>query len=250
MKTLNIIFVSIALLIAGMNVSFAQIAIRVDLCMPTYKTTCFDPIQLSRVSGLGLQFGVDYDIHVKNKFHITPGLYLSCRAALADASDEGTVGSELLQENFINVPIHTKWKFDVKPGKFAVYLFIGPTFSWAMSSRSYLDMAVSGYQIQGTYDYLDGRVDVEVPGFSDSVSDELNAILQKEFDAAGIRHNDFEGRLDWGIGLVFKDNYELVLIGYDFGLNNKYAGTHGDKYYMTCDNYYIGFRYRFGGKDR
>ena len=63
MKRLNIILVSIALLIAGMNISYAQVAIRTDIGIVGYKTTCFDPLQVSSTPGFGLQLGVDYDIH-------------------------------------------------------------------------------------------------------------------------------------------------------------------------------------------
>ena len=52
MKRLNIILVSIALLIAGMNTSFAQVAIRTELGVVGYKTTCFNSLQMSSTQGL------------------------------------------------------------------------------------------------------------------------------------------------------------------------------------------------------
>ena len=52
MKRLNIILVSITLLIAGMNISYAQVAIRADLGVVGYATTCFDPLQVSIAPGL------------------------------------------------------------------------------------------------------------------------------------------------------------------------------------------------------
>ena len=42
MKRLNIILVSIVLLIVGMNISYAQVAIGIDIGVVGYKTTCFD----------------------------------------------------------------------------------------------------------------------------------------------------------------------------------------------------------------
>ena len=51
MKRLNIILVSITLLIASMNISYAQVAIRADLGVVGYKTTCFDPLQVSIAPG-------------------------------------------------------------------------------------------------------------------------------------------------------------------------------------------------------
>ena len=82
MKRLNIIRVSITLLIAGMNISYAQVAIRTDLGIVGYKTTCFEPLQVSSTPGFAFQLGADYDIHIKKRFYLTPGLYWSYRAAL------------------------------------------------------------------------------------------------------------------------------------------------------------------------
>lgn len=49
----------------GVSISFAQVAIRTDIGIVGYKTTCFDPLQVSSTPGFGLQLGADYDIHIK-----------------------------------------------------------------------------------------------------------------------------------------------------------------------------------------
>ena len=91
-----------------MNISFAQVAIRTDIGVVGYKTTCFDPLQVSSTPGFGFQLGADYDLHIKKRFYLTPGLYWSYRAALGDSTAEGVYVSELLQENFLNVPIQAE----------------------------------------------------------------------------------------------------------------------------------------------
>ena len=247
MKRLNIILVSTVLLIAGMNISYAQVAIRADLGVVGYTTTCFDPLQVSIAPGFAFQLGADYDIHIKKRFHLTPGLYWSYRAALGDSTAEGVYGSELLQENFLNVPIHAKWKFDIKPEKFGMYIYIGPTFSLGLSSRSRVDLMSSGVNVEGTYNYFNGESDFKVPGFSGSVSDELNDILQEEFDAIGLRYSRFEARLDWGVGFIIKEHHEIVT-GYDFGFNNRVKGSLDENNFMTASTLYIGYRYRFSNK--
>lgn len=249
MNRLNIILVSIALLIAGMNISYAQVAIRADLGVVGYTTTCFDPLQVSIAPGFAFQLGADYDIHIKKRFHLTPGLYWSYRAALGDSTAEGVYGSELLQENFLNVPIHAKWKFDIKPEKFGIYIYIGPTFSLGMSSRSRVDLMSSGVEIDGTYNYFNGESDFKVPGFSGSVSDELNDILQEEFDAIGLRYSRFEARLDCGVGFIIKEHHEIVT-GYDFGLNNRMKGSLAEDNFMNASTLYVGYKYRFGNKNK
>ena len=249
MKRLNIILVSTVLLIAGMNISYAQVAIRADFGVVGYTTTCFDPLQVSIAPGFAFQLGADYDIHIKKRFHLTPGLYWSYRAALGNSTAEGVYGSELLQENFLNVPIHAKWKFDIKPEKFGMYIYIGPTFSLGMSSRSRFDLMSSGVEIDGTYNYFNGESDFKVPGFSGSVSDELNDILQEEFDAIGLRYSRFEARLDWGVGFIIKEHHEIVT-GYDFGLNNRMKGSLAEDNFMNASTLYVGYKYRFGNKNR
>lgn len=249
MKTLNILFVSIVLLIVGMNTSFAQVAIRADLGIVGYKTTCLDPLQVSSSPGFGFQLGADYDIHIKKRFHLTPGLYWSYRAALGDSTAEGVYGSELLQESFLNLPVQAKWKFDIKPEKFGMYIYVGPTFSLGMSSRSYFDLMSSGFKVEGTYNYFNGDSDFRMPGFSGSVSDELNGTLQDEFDALGLRYGRFEARLDCGVGFIIKEHHEIVT-GYDFGLNNRVKGSLAENNFMNIGTLYVGYRYRFAIKDK
>lgn len=244
MKTLKITIVSIALLIVGMNTSFAQVAIRADLGVVGYKTTCFEPLQVSSTPGFAFQLGADYDIHIKKRFYLTPGLYWSYRAALGDSTVEGVYGSELLQENFLNVPIHAKWKFDIKPEKFGMYIYVGPTFSLGMSSRSSFDLMFSGVKVEGTYNYYNGESDFTVPGLSGIELRELNVLLQKEFDAIGLQYSRFEARLDWGVGFIIKEHHEIVT-GYDFGLNNRINGHLAENNFMNASTLYIGYRYRF-----
>ena len=241
------LIISAIILFISTSVS-AQVAIRADLGVVGYKTTCFDPLQVSSTPGFGFQLGADYDIHIKKRFYLTPGLYWSYRAALGDSTVEGVYGSELLQENFLSVPIHAKWKFDIKPEKFGMYIYVGPTFSLGMSSGSRFDLMSSGVNVEGTYNYFNGESDFKVPGFSGSVSDELNEILQEEFDAIGLRYSRFEARLDWGVGFIIKEHHEIVT-GYDFGLNNRVNGSLAENNFMNASTLYVGYRYRFGNKN-
>ena len=97
MKKLTTILIT-SLLICATTTS-AQVAIRADVCVAGYKTTCFDPAQVSSVFGLGLQLGADYDIHITKRFYLTPGLYWSYRAASGNSPAEDGYGTELLQKH-------------------------------------------------------------------------------------------------------------------------------------------------------
>lgn len=249
MKRLNVVFLFVGLCLIGANTSFAQVAVRVDFGTAEYKTTCFEPLQISTTSGMAFQLGADYDIHIKNKFHITPGLYWSYRTALGNSNVAGVTGSELLQENFLNVPIHAKWKFNIKPGKFGMYIYLGPTFSMGMSSQSHFDLMSSGINVEGAYDYFSGNSDFKIQGLSGSTSDEFDDILQDEFDALGLKYARFEVRVDWGFGFVIKQHHEIIT-GYDFGLDNKVKGPLAENNFMNASTLYVGYRYRFGNKNQ
>ena len=63
------LIISAIILFISTSVS-AQVAIRTDIGVVGYKTTCFDPLQVSSAPGFGIQLGADYDINVKKRFHI------------------------------------------------------------------------------------------------------------------------------------------------------------------------------------
>ena len=245
MKKLTTILIT-SLLICATTTS-AQVAIRADVGVAGYKTTCFDPAQVSSVFGLGLQLGADYDIHITKRFYLTPGLYWSYRAASGNSPVEDVYGTELLQEHFLNIPVHAKWKFDIRPEKFGIYVYVGPVFSVGMSSRSNFDMMISAIKVEGTYNYFNGDSDFKSPVLSGSMSDKINDMIQDELDAMGVRYSRLEARLDIGVGFVIKGNHELVT-GYDFGINNRVKGALAENNFMNASNLYIGYRYRFGKK--
>lgn len=246
MKTNGIfkLIVALAVLTISANAS-AQFSLRVDLGIPEYRIACYNPILVDKAPGIGMQLGVDYDFHVKKSFYITSGLYWSGRSVVFSAAEDNVSGSEILMENFLNLPVHAKWKFNIKPEKFGMYLYVGPTFSCGLKSHSMIDMYASGVAVEGSYDYFSKDIDVELPPMYNHMSDELEAAIQEELD--GLQFTRFEFRVDWGVGFVFKEHYELV-VGYDAGINNKYIGNYAQNYNMICQHSYIGFRYRFGKK--
>lgn len=247
MKRLEIILITISLWLVGVNVSSAQVAVRADVGVAGYTSTCFDPVQVSSVFGLGFQLGADYDINITKRFYLTPGLYWSYRAASGYSPLEDVYGTELLQEHFLNVPVHAKWKFDIRPEKFGIYIYVGPVFSVGMSSRSNFDLTVSAIRVEGKYDYFNGDSDFSAPALPGSTSDKINDMIQDELDAIGVRYSRFEARLDSGVGFVINGHHELVT-GYDFGMNNRIKGALAENNFMNVSNLYVSYRYRFGKK--
>ncbi|MBO5193284.1 MAG: hypothetical protein J6B62_00155 [Bacteroidales bacterium] len=68
--------------------------------MVRYTTTCFDPVQVSNVFGLGFQLGADYDIHLTKRFYLTPGLYWSYRVASGISPVEDVYGKNCFRKFF------------------------------------------------------------------------------------------------------------------------------------------------------
>ncbi len=60
-KQVKIFLVLLISIIIAVN-SSAHVAVRADVVVVRYTTTCFDPVQVSNVFGLGFQLGADYDI--------------------------------------------------------------------------------------------------------------------------------------------------------------------------------------------
>ena len=235
MKRIILLFAAAACsLISAVTVS-AQIAVRADVGPAGYTTTYMADSPGSIAFGIGARVGADYDFHVKGSFYVTPGLNWSYRLAVENTDDQITA-TEKLQEHFLNVPVYAKWKFDIKPDKFGMYVYVGPAFSFGLSSKSMIDMMGSLYALDGTYDYFSGKAD-----FGSRFNDEL----QKELDLVGLKYSRFEVRLEWGVGFVINGHSELVL-GCDLGLTNKLKGENWKNYYMTGSTAFIGYRFRFG----
>ena len=193
------------------------------------------------------QAGVNYDIHVKGKFFITPALTWSMRSETA--RDPSTLAKETVHEHFLNLPVHVKWIFEIKPEKFAIYCYGGPVFSYGLSSRASVETFVNSRFFDATYDYYSGKADVDFSPLNvDATTEaELDAMLQAAADEEGLLRTRFEARFDAGVGFRFADHYELIL-GSDFGMTNRNKGTLSTAVTLMTSYYYIGFTYRFGNR--
>lgn len=227
--------------VIGMATASAQWAVRADLGVMCYYSITPAESHVGIMPGFGAQVGADYDLHVKGTFYVTPGLYWSYRAAVSGNFSGSDLDSEFLQEHFLNVPLYAKWKFDIKPDKFGMYVYCGPTVSFCLASYSKLDMSASGYHITGTYDYLAKKAD-----FGDG---NMASILEYEIESYGLGLSWVDIRADLGVGFVFKRNNELVL-GFDLGALDRTDNNLPEKSFMNSCNFYLGYRYRFGKKQQ
>ncbi|MGM9764375.1 MAG: outer membrane beta-barrel protein [Candidatus Cryptobacteroides sp.] len=232
--------------VIGMATASAQVAVRADFNGMYYYSITPAESQIGIAPGVGVQLGADYDMHVKGTFYVTPGLNWSYRAVVSSNFSGSDSGSEVIQEHFLNVPLHAKWKFDIKPDKFGMYLYCGPVFSVGLASRSRFSLDISDVTIDGTYDYFKKEIDFTLVGLG---YDNIYDYLRETLEAAGLGFRRFDIRLDLGTGFVFKRNNELVF-GVDIGTFNRYDNNLPEKSYMDSCNFYIGYRYRFGKKQQ
>ncbi len=229
-----------AAVFCGVNAS-AQVGLRLDITEPQYWTTYSSLNHVSVDKGTGFNLGADYDLRVDRGLHVSPGLYFSYRSMAGVVSLPDVDGSESIEECVINLPILLKWKIDVKPSKLGIYTFVGPVLSCSLSSVGDMKLNVAGQKVNGRYDYFSGEAEYEFPTFMENAA-EWDDFLHNELTD---RYNRFELRLDFGVGFVFRNHYELTL-GYDMGMFDKFRGDYTDSYKRLCHNVSIGFRYRFG----
>ena len=129
------VLASLILLSFNCNNANAQLGIRVDGGVVDYKAVQLSPFATENFYTPAAQIGIDYDFYIKGKFYITPGLTWSYRPAMITASsffdiesmnpNTYVLWSEWIHEHFLNLPVHFKWNFEIRPEKFSIFIFCG-----------------------------------------------------------------------------------------------------------------------------
>ncbi len=264
MKKENILKFILTMAVCAVSLSnaSAQVGIRADVGIDALSSIYQNPTTITPSFGAGARLGADYDIHLKGRFYISPGLYWSYRSAYSDlidvkglSSNQGAHVTSDIQEHSLNLPVHAKWKFNINPDKFGMYVFLGPTFSCGLSSGLNMDMMLSLTEVGWNYSNskmmrVEGRYDNYTGVYSfesnwDSISsDKLDAIVKDTLDELGFRYNRFEAHFEFGAGFVFRNHYELA-VGCDLGITDKIKGEVGKNASELWQSVYVGFRYRF-----
>ena len=250
MKKLFTFFLVAAMSAAAGFTASAQMSFQIGATIPFQRQLRLDPIGLADRYGLGAYAGFDYDISIVKGFSITPGLYYNFTRTSYDEVGDNYFGEEVQIDHLINIPLHFKYEFNIKPDKFAIYLYAGPVFSIGASSRTNVSILfTNAARIKAIYDNYSGVLkDLLFPGYyqptSSAEKQELMDAVQAEFDAQGLTQRRFDLQLDWGVGFKFKGHWELRT-GYSYGLVDRYNGTFTRNYNMTMSQYYIGAGYRF-----
>lgn len=249
MKKLFSFFLAAALSAAAGFTASAQMSFQIGATIPFQRQLRLDPLGLADRYGLGAYAGFDYDISIVKGFSITPGLYYNFTRTGYDEFVDNYLTEEIQKDHLINIPVHFKYEFNIKPDKFAIYLYAGPVLSIGAASRTDVSVNVNLVQIDGIYDNYSGVLkDLRFPGYyqpsGSAEKQELMDAIQAELDAQGLTQRRFDLQIDWGIGFRFKGHWELRT-GYSFGLIDRYNGTFTQNYNLTMSQYYIGAGYRF-----
>ena len=168
--------------------AFAQVAIGAGYVQSkyTYKTGNSSG---SGDSANGFYAGLEYKVPVGEVFGLSAGVNYELLA-----SKNYNIGaiSGNLKEHYINVPV--RLNAGVNLGDQArLFIFGGPTFSYALAGKVDLGVKVGSFDIGGTYDiYKDGG------------------------------YNRFDVLVGGGVGLDLMDRFR-VTAGYDLGMFNKLA---------------------------
>ena len=198
---------------------------------------------------IGAYFGFDYDIHIIKGFSISPGLFYNFTSAKSSGYEDRLYAEETQRDHLINIPVHFKYEFNIRPDRFAIYIYAGPVFSLGAASRTKGFLSGSGLSLDVYYDNYSGVLkDLQFPGLSGIIGpeekQELMDAIQAELDAYGPTQRRFDLQIDWGVGFRFKKHWELKT-GYSFGLIDRFNGVFGQNYNLMMNQYYIGFGYRF-----
>ncbi len=182
-------------------------------------------MNLSKMSATGLDSKLGYHVGVRAELglpQVANGLYLDASALLSAKGakmDFGDLGSQKINANYLEIPIHIGYKYAVNDN-FSVFGSFGPYFSYG----------------------LFGKTKVEELDYDDEY--ELMKTSSK-YDTFG---NDGLKRFDCGLGLnvgvEIKKTYR-VAIGYDFGLTETYKSK-----FDAGEENYEEFDFGSGAKNR
>ena len=238
--------------------SSAQISIQAGATMPYYRQIQINPLAIAEGSGVGAYVGFDCDIHITDSFSISPGLFYNYASVRSGGQLDGILVDERQEDHMVNIPVHLKYEFNFKPGKFAMYLYGGPVVSVGISSfledAMRFDIRDDSYNIiyedlmvDFVYDNYSGVVrSLNVPdllGVSASDRQLIMENVQKTLDDEQVKLSRLDLQLDWGVGFRFLDRLE-VRAGYSFGLLDRFFSYY-NKYNLKTSQYYIGLGYRF-----
>ncbi|MGM9735426.1 MAG: porin family protein [Candidatus Cryptobacteroides sp.] len=191
----------------------------------------------------GLRVGASYDFNLTRRLMFQPGVYYSY---LTDKRQLGVIEigdyyiADLVNEHFLNIPLHFKYNFEVSDTITGLYLFAGPTLTVGLSATSDIGVAnknSSDYIGGADFNYYTKELTLDLASVSQTTKNELT----EYFDNQAFRR--FDVAMGIGIGLEILD-YLDVKLGYDWGLMNRLASA-DDGNFVRRSQFYVTAGVRF-----
>ena len=244
--TIRLIFAAALLAAAGLAAN-AQISVQAGVLAPHQKMTHHDSFKRTDRYGYGAYVGADYDIHIIKGFLITPGIYYNYTFSEYINNDPYNFIHFDQIDHLIKIPVHLKYNFNIKPGKFAIYLYAGPVFSVGLASQLNTLCKAIIDDVAGDIIHIDnysGAIKkIQLANYGDYRTMIID-MVQASIDSKGITQRYLDLQIDGGIGFRFKDHWELRF-GYSFGVFDRFNRAYGDTHDLKMTQYYVGFGYRF-----
>jgi len=159
----------------------------------------------------GIYAGVEYNIPIGDIFGMSAGVNYEF---LKSKDYNVSVLSGDLQEHYINVPVRLNAGFPLGD-EARLFIFGGPTFSYALAGQVDLSVNIAGFEVGGKYDlYEDGG------------------------------YNRFDVLVGGGVGLDLMDKLRLT-VGYDFGMFNKLPKDSSTDVTFTRNQLHAGIAFLF-----
>ena len=193
---------------------------------------------------MGVNLGLDYEIRIVKGFRVTPGLHYNLAHTEAIVVKEGYTIDEWQTDHLINIPIHLKYVFNIKPDKFALYLYAGPALSLGTVSQTRVNVSNSFDIYFDNYTGIIKDMDFRNPDTDADKELDIMDKIQPKMDSLGLTQRRFDLQIDCGAGFRFNGHWEL-LFGYTFGVIDRFNRDYGDNHDMKAAQGYIGFGYRF-----
>lgn len=155
---------------------------------------------------------------------------------LGDADSEEEFGYTLksgLNEAYIDVPVNVKYSYDL--GSVRLSAFVGPDFSFGLSSVSKVSLSGDGVDYVVKYHNYSGKTVTKGDGSSSASKPD-----------GYTDYGRFDVKLGLGIGATFMDKLNVKL-GYNIGLLNRYTGEQLENYKakMHTNVFYVGLGFNF-----
>ncbi|MBQ7195087.1 MAG: PorT family protein [Bacteroidales bacterium] len=189
------IITTLAVLVAATGIALAQSPSVGASYLNSTKVTKYKNNDPTSAAGSGFAVGGNIEFDLVSGIKVTPGVYFGHIVTKSASDVLGLLaGTGTETENYLMVPVRFSYGYELFDG-FKVFAFMGPNFSYCLSSKSLYTAAVTGL----------GSGETTVDNFDD-----------------GSDYQRFDTMVGFGAGLDIMDMIR-VAVSYDLGMFDLHA---------------------------